>query len=306
MDIELLSKIVGELILKHDQVGLPGIGTFVAEMVPASFSDKGYTINPPYRRLSFFSANLEEDILIDFYSESNKIDRDAAKSYLTLYFSDLKEVLLERRIVVFPGLGRMRATKDDQFFFVPNEELDIFPDGFGLVPVSLKSHVETPEEIAISASNLANIMGEEQSGETDPLCLLTPLARKEPTRQIDPLPPLEPEPEPEPESEPEPEPVPEPVPEPEPEPEPEPVPEPEPIVEETPEQEPEPEQESEPEQTPEPEPVPEKKFKFWGIVLVLLGIVFVAFAIFMILAVVAPDFIDSLLYTPEELRIINY
>ena len=298
MDIELLSKIVGELILKHDQVGLPGIGTFVAEMVPASFSDKGYTINPPYRRLSFFSANLEEDILIDFYSESNKIDRDAAKSYLTLYFSDLKEVLLERRIVVFPGLGRMRATKDDQFFFVPNEELDIFPDGFGLVPVSLKSHVETPEEIAISASNLANIMGEEQSGETDPLCLLTPLARKEPTRQIDPLPPLEPEPEPEPESEP--------VPEPEPEPEPEPVPEPEPIVEETPEQEPEPEQESEPEQTPEPEPVPEKKFKFWGIVLVLLGIVFVAFAIFMILAVVAPDFIDSLLYTPEELRIINY
>lgn len=300
MDIELLSKIVGELILKHDQVGLPGIGTFVAEMVPASFSDKGYTINPPYRRLSFFSANLEEDILIDFYSESNKIDRDAAKSYLTLYFSDLKEVLLERRIVVFPGLGRMRATKDDQFFFVPNEELDIFPDGFGLVPVSLKSHVETPEEIAISASNLANIMGEEQSGETDPLCLLTPLARKEPTRQIDPLPPLEPEPEPEPESEPEPEPVPEPVPEPEPE------PEPEPIVEETPEQEPEPEQESEPEQTPEPEPVPEKKFKFWGIVLVLLGIVFVAFAIFMILAVVAPDFIDSLLYTPEELRIINY
>ena len=290
MDIELLSKIVGELILKHDQVGLPGIGTFVAEMVPASFSDKGYTINPPYRRLSFFSANLEEDILIDFYSESNKIDRDAAKSYLTLYFSDLKEVLLERRIVVFPGLGRMRATKDDQFFFVPNEELDIFPDGFGLVPVSLKSHVETPEEIAISASNLANIMGEEQSGETDPLCLLTPLARKEPTRQIDPLPPLEPEPEPEPESEPVPEPV----------------PEPEPIVEETPEQEPEPEQESEPEQTPEPEPVPEKKFKFWGIVLVLLGIVFVAFAIFMILAVVAPDFIDSLLYTPEELRIINY
>lgn len=284
MDIELLSKIVGELILKHDQVGLPGIGTFVAEMVPASFSDKGYTINPPYRRLSFFSANLEEDILIDFYSESNKIDRDAAKSYLTLYFSDLKEVLLERRIVVFPGLGRMRATKDDQFFFVPNEELDIFPDGFGLVPVSLKSHVETPEEISISASNLANIMGEEQSGETDPLCLLTPLARKEPTRQIDPLPPLEPEP----------------VPEPEPE------PEPEPIVEETPEQEPEPEQESEPEQTPEPEPVPEKKFKFWGIVLVLLGIVFVAFAIFMILAVVAPDFIDSLLYTPEELRIINY
>ena len=32
----------------------------------------------------------------------------------------------------------------------------------------------------------------------------------------------------------------------------------------------------------------------------------VALASFLILARVAPDFIDSLLYTPEQLRIINY
>lgn len=269
MDIELLSKIVGELILKHNQVGLPGIGTFVAEMVPASFTDKGYTINPPYRRLSFFSANLEEDILIDFYSESNNIDREAAKSYLTLYFSDLKAVLLERRTVVFPGLGRMRTTKDNQFFFVPNEDLDIFPEGFGLAPVSLKTHVETPEEIAISVSNLANII----------------------------------EGEPEPAVQSEPEPAAQPQPEPEPEPEPVSVPEPEIIEEEitvpaavaqkTVSEEDE-------------EPATGKKFNFWVFLLVLIGIAFVAAAVFMILAVVAPDFIDSLLYTPEELRIINY
>ena len=277
MDIELLSKIVGELILKHNQVGLPGIGTFVAEMVPASFTDKGYTINPPYRRLSFFSANLEEDILIDFYSESNKIDREAAKSYLTLYFSDLKAVLLERRTVVFPGLGRMRTTKDDQFFFVPNEDLDIFPEGFGLAPVSLKTHVETPEEIAISVSNLANII----EGEPEPAVQAEPVVQPEPVVQSEP----EPEPEPEPEA------VTATVPEPE-------------IIEEeitvpaavarkTVSEEDE-------------EPATGKKVNFWVFLLVLIGIAFVAAAVFMILAVVAPDFIDSLLYTPEELRIINY
>ena len=37
---------VKEVILDRDRVVLPGLGTFVAEMVPASFSDKGYTINP--------------------------------------------------------------------------------------------------------------------------------------------------------------------------------------------------------------------------------------------------------------------
>ena len=55
MDIDLLAKMVGELILEHDEVALPGVGTFVAELVGASFSDKGFTINPPYRKLSLRS-----------------------------------------------------------------------------------------------------------------------------------------------------------------------------------------------------------------------------------------------------------
>lgn len=295
MDIELLSKIIGELILKHDQVGLPGIGTFVAEMVPASFSDKGYTINPPYRRLSFFSANLEEDVLVDFYSSSNNLDREATRSYLTHYFSDLKAVLLERRTLVFPGLGRMRTTKDDKFFFVPNEDLDIFPEGFGLAPVSLKTHIETPEEIAISVSNLANIM------DVEPEVIIAN------AQETAPNPELIPEPEPLPAKE-------ETVQEPAPEPEPVPEPEPEPELIAVPE--PEKEQESKPEEEGlvlneetlnyEPEKKKKKKFNFWVFLLVLIGIAFFCAAVFMILAVVAPDFVDSLLYTPEELRIINY
>ena len=53
MDIDLLSKIVKEIVLDNDSVTLPGIGSFLAEIVPSSFSDKGYTINPPYRRVYF-------------------------------------------------------------------------------------------------------------------------------------------------------------------------------------------------------------------------------------------------------------
>ena len=71
MDIALLSEMVGELILDHDQIGLPGVGTFVAEVVPATFSDKGYTINPPYRKLSFRGGDDADDgdgIMNLFYS----------------------------------------------------------------------------------------------------------------------------------------------------------------------------------------------------------------------------------------------
>lgn len=138
MDIDLLSRIVKELITDHDKVGLPGLGTFVAEVVPASFSDKGYTINPPYRRLSFHPDNTEADLLVKFYSDSNHVPLEASRVYITEFLSELKQVLIQRKTVIFPGLGRLRATKENNFFFVPDEDLDIYPDGFGLQPVSMK------------------------------------------------------------------------------------------------------------------------------------------------------------------------
>lgn len=319
MDIGLLSKIVRELILKNDQVGLPGMGTFVAEMIPASFSDKGYTINPPYRRLSFFPAKLEEDLLVDFYAESNGIDRSAAKTYIEHFIKDLKAVLLDRKTVVMPGLGRLRATKDNTFFFVPNEDLDIFPEGFSLAPVSLKTHVETPEEIAISVTNLAHIMEGEADAPADPVLedelpaepLLiepddTPAEQFEPLPGVD-LPDPEPEPEPQPEPETEPEPELEPEPEPESEPEPEPVPTPEPV----PAPKPEPVRPTKPAEQAKPAKAskparPGKRCRWWLPILLTLCVVFILLALFLVLASVAPEFVDSILYTPEELRIINY
>ena len=53
MDIDLLSRMVKEVVMDHDTVTLPGVGSFVTELVPATFADRGYTILPPYRRLYF-------------------------------------------------------------------------------------------------------------------------------------------------------------------------------------------------------------------------------------------------------------
>lgn len=155
MDIDLLSRIVKELITDHDKVGLPGLGTFVAEMVPASFSDKGYTINPPYRRLSFHPNNTEADLLVKFYSDSNHVPLEASRVYITEFLSELKQVLIQRKTVIFPSLGRLRATKENNFFFVPDEDLDIYPDGFGLQPVSMKyiQGVADPVDIKLSYSD---------------------------------------------------------------------------------------------------------------------------------------------------------
>ena len=155
MDIDLLSRIVKELITDHDKVGFPGWGSFGAEVVPASLSDKGYTINPPYRRLSFHPDNTEADLLVKFYSDSNHVPLEASRVYITEFLSELKQVLIQRKTVIFPGLGRLRATKENNFFFVPDEDLDIYPDGFGLQPVSMKyiQGVADPVDIKLSYSD---------------------------------------------------------------------------------------------------------------------------------------------------------
>ena len=256
---------VGELIVGHDQVGLPGVGTFVAEMVPASFSDKGFTINPPYRRLSFSPKCLEDQLLIDLYASSNPIPRETAAAYITQFLAEMKSVLEVRKTIVLPGLGRLRATRENAIFFVPEEGLDIFPGGIGLRPVSLKSHTMQYD---------------------DPVVINVPI----------PIP--KPEPEPEKEKE---------------------------IPEQTPNEpeqtrsiEGQPRQDEDrirpdagqPVQEVKPETIEgsgsEKHFRWWIPVVATVGAVVVALAVFMILARVAPDFIDSILYTPEELRIINY
>lgn len=181
MNIDLLSKMVKELIMDQDRVALPGLGSFVAEIVPSTFSDKGYTINPPYRRLYFRSKPDAGDDLVKLYASSNNVKPEMAERIIVDFVSELKSILYEKKTVVFPGLGRLRATKENHLFFVADENLDIYPEGFGLEPISLKTHHETPEQVTAVVEDLKSFIN-------------LPEVRPEPEPQPEPVPQVEPEP----------------------------------------------------------------------------------------------------------------
>ena len=155
---------VKELILDKDEVSLPGVGTFVAEMVPSVFSDKGYTINPPYKRLSFRQKGTGDDsLLISFYAKCNNLDIETASRIIREFLHEMRHVLETRKSIVFPGLGKLRATRENYFFFVADEDLDIYPEGFGLEPISLKTHEETPAEVSATMAALRGILNPEET-----------------------------------------------------------------------------------------------------------------------------------------------
>lgn len=312
MDIDLFSKMIKELILDSDRVVLPGLGCFVAEMVPATFSDKGYTINPPYRRLSFRSKPDADDALMNFYAESNGLDRDVACRILGDFIAELRTVIFTKKLVVLPGLGRLRATKENNIFFIADEDLDIYPAGFGLEPISLKTHQETRQEVIEAVAGLRSILDDAPAQENVPEAELVAAVDSE--LVVEPDPAIEPEPTVEPV----------PVVEPEQTIEPEPVVEPEPVEEPFGKGADVPDENSPAPEVVETEPVPEvmgetmlefatepagrktcrkKALLAFGIPAAIAVILLVAF---IVAARVAPEWIDSLLYTPEELEIINH
>ncbi len=238
MDIDLFSEMIKNLILDNDEVTLPGLGTFVSEVMPSTFSDKGYTINPPYRRISFRQReNRSDSSLYDFYSKVNDLDGETSSRLLGDFISGLREQLLTKKLVVLPGLGRLRATKENTFFFIADEDLDIYPYGYGLEPVSLKTHEETQEEVSAAVEELQKIVGETPEEETAPdnpekQTYTFKIKQDAPARRNG------------------------------------------------------------------------RRALVW--LLCILGLAVLALGIFVLLAHIAPEFIDSILYTPEELRIINH
>ena len=186
MDIDLLSKIVKEIVLDNDSVTLPGIGSFLAEIVPSSFSDKGYTINPPYRRLYFTRKEGNDTLLVDFYASSNKVSRDDATRIVVTFLSEMRDVLKEKKTVHFPGLGRLRATKENNFFFIPDEDLDIYPAGFGLAPISLKTHEETEDEVSAAVAGIASVLEEPLQPQVPQQAPQVPQQAQEPQAPLEP------------------------------------------------------------------------------------------------------------------------
>ena len=296
MDIDLLSKMIGELILDHDELSLPGLGTFVAEEVPATFSDKGYTVNPPYRKLSFYQRPENDHLLIDFYAASNHVSFDDASLILVRFLDEMKSILKEKKVIVMPGLGRLRATRENNFFFVPDADLDIYPDGFGLRPVSMKNHTESQAELSDAVGKLSGMLFSEPAAEPEKE-VANPVA--EPSATSNPAPSQQP--------------VAEEVKGPAADEETEPVKEeniaPAEEVKKTVPEEKSAEEAPKSREVERREEAPKHRKGLAGGLKILLGVVglaVLALGVFLLLAHVAPELVDSLLYTPEELEILNY
>jgi len=275
MDARLFSRIVKELLSRGENVVLDGFGIFYVEQEPAYFSDKGYTLNPPYRKVCFKTDDLRDDALARLYAESNDIELPRAKRLIGEYVDNLKAEVFAEKSVILPEFGRLKVLSKDSVFFIPDPDLAIFPEYDLLEPISLKSLGNFSE-----ASSAQDAPAQESIPQDAPA--------QESIPQDAPVQ----------ESIPEETPSQEPVAEESPADEPEVSPTNEPIAEESPA--------AEPFEEYLPEPRREKRVLPW---LVFLIVIFVLAILFFgglfVLGRYYPDLIDPYLYTTEELDLLR-
>ena len=176
MEIGVFAKCIKELIVENDRVDVPYLGSFTAELMPATYSDRQTTIHPPYRKMSFHKGEVslaEGRLLLDKVRRELGVNLDQAGVELGWCLSRLNSELEGRKRCPLPGLGMMRANARNEFFFVPDDDLDIWPDGIGFEPIAIKmpkeempdqvGHddqaepiVETPEPVVEEASEAAD------------------------------------------------------------------------------------------------------------------------------------------------------
>lgn len=226
MDINALSSIIGTLILDRDELVLPRLGVFKAELVGATFSDKGYAVNPPYRQLHFTASDCGDSVLYKALAAQDGISLEDAAGEVDACIRELEKELAARGDAELPGLGKFRTTRDGDCLFIMDPDAVVYPDGWGLPGVSLKnrerqhpiSGIETPE----------HDLSEETTG----------IPAEDVVVELD----------------------------------------------------------------PSPDPKKKKRSFIPGFLLTVLILALLAFVALRLLGIYAPDIVDSILYTPEELE----
>lgn len=155
MDSVLFSKILRQMLSSHTRISLPGLGEFFVLQIGASLSDRGFTINPPYKKLAFRQSDSGDTLLAEFIARSNRVDLLTAKRVVADYVEHLSRQLQIERSVLFEGLGRLLLSRTGDLFFVQDADARIFPDSDCLEAISMRNLSVAPAAVANPASPVA-------------------------------------------------------------------------------------------------------------------------------------------------------
>ena len=167
MTIDLFSNCLKELLRTNDEVVVPGLGTFSAQIVPAGVDENGAP-TAPYRKILYSQAEKEDDgLFLRWLAKYLPEGSDAAQE-LQEFLIDLCGDLDANREVALGDLGQMHSSARKMYYFVSNTGVFEYPDvpGQESIATMLAEDYFDEDSIPIEFSD-ENLLGDGQDGYYD-------------------------------------------------------------------------------------------------------------------------------------------
>ena len=139
-----LSTHIEYLLLHHDEVSVPQLGTFIVREMSSRRIDEEGIFLPPYRTVSFEWNELEEgEDFVGSFSKLHNLSRQDARMMCVQYVDELVQMLDEEGTVSFGSMGYLlRDPENGEISFMPQQSGIASPTYYGLdaVPFAKLSH----------------------------------------------------------------------------------------------------------------------------------------------------------------------
>ena len=121
------------LLLNHDYVVIPGLGTFIAQQMNAKRNEVEEVFLPPIRSVRFNAELIHTDnLIINAIEEINNVSSEQAEQILATWVEDFKQELDDNECVEFGALGVFSMEAGNTLLFTPQEAGVTTPEYYGL------------------------------------------------------------------------------------------------------------------------------------------------------------------------------
>ena len=128
-----LPTLVEYLLLNHDYVVMPGVGTFIVQQQDARWDAEEEAFLPPYRSVRFNAELTQDDtLLLDSVGAIYRTGRDQAAQMLTTWVADFQQQLEDEGYAEFGAIGDFSREDDGMLLFRPHESGVTTPEFYGL------------------------------------------------------------------------------------------------------------------------------------------------------------------------------
>lgn len=133
-----LSKYLSELLLDHECVTVPGLGSFIGTFKSAHYDLINEKFYPPSKQISFNSQISKNDgLLAKHISGSLEIQYELALKKIHQEVVNIREILRKEPFII-RDIGKLSLNSEEKFVFEPDHSKNYLKDSFGLSSLNVK------------------------------------------------------------------------------------------------------------------------------------------------------------------------